>query len=116
MGSFSLEDEQGKHLNTNGPSVVHIVLFKWKPEATAAEIEAAVTGLRALKELLPGILYLSIGENFSDRSQGFTHGLVVRFANRAYLESYGPSAEHQHVVQNLIAPIRADVLVVDYEL
>jgi hypothetical protein len=48
--------------------------------------------------------------------KGFTHGLVVRFADRAGLESYGPSEAHQRVVKNLISPIRADVLALDYEL
>ncbi len=95
--------------------IEHIVLFKWKPEATAEQINTAVEGLRGLKALLPEILELTIGENFTDRSQGYTHGLVVRFADKAGLESYGPSDAHQYVVKNLITPIRIDVLAVDYE-
>lgn len=95
---------------------VHIVLFKWKPDATPEAIIQVVEGLRGLKDKIPGIVDLSCGENFSDRSQGFTHGLVVRFADRAALEAYGPSEAHQHVVQNFIAPIRVDVLAVDYEV
>jgi hypothetical protein len=93
----------------------HIVLFKWKPEATAAQIDAAIEGLRALKNMLPEIVDLTAGKNFTDRGKGYTHGLVVRFRDRAGLESYGPSQEHQAVVQNLIAPIREDVLALDYE-
>ena len=96
--------------------VEHIVLFKWKPEATPEAITQAVEGLRGLKDKISGIVDLSCGENFSDRSQGFTHGLVVRFTDRAALEAYGPSEAHQHVVQNYIMPIRADVLAVDYEI
>jgi hypothetical protein len=95
--------------------IEHIVLFKWKPEATSEQIVAAIEGLRGLKKLLPEILDLTIGENFTERSQGFTHGLVVRFADKAGLETYGPSEAHQYVVKNLITPIRADVLAVDYE-
>ncbi|MCW3095213.1 MAG: Stress responsive alpha-beta barrel domain protein [Chthonomonadaceae bacterium] len=95
--------------------VEHIVLFKWKPEATAEQIEAAVTGLRGLKELVPNVLDLSVGENFTDRGQGFTHGLVVRFPDRAALEVYGPHPAHQHVVQTFINPIRENVIALDYE-
>jgi hypothetical protein len=95
--------------------VEHIVLIKWKPEASAEAIEAALEGLRGLKSALPVILDLSVGENYTDRSQGFTHGLVVRFADRAGLDVYGPSEAHQNVVKNLILPIRSDILAVDYE-
>ena len=94
--------------------VEHIVLFRWTEEATAAQIESAVEGLRALKGQIPGIVDLSCGENFSDRAQGYTHGLVVRFTDRAALEVYGPHPAHQHVVQTLINPIRAAVLALDY--
>lgn len=95
--------------------VEHIVLFRWKAEATAEQIEQAITGLRGLKAQVPNILDLSAGENFSERAQGFTHGLVVRFPDKAALEVYGPHPAHQHVVQTYISPVCADVLVVDYE-
>ena len=96
--------------------VEHIVLFKWKTEATPEAIAQAVAGLRALKDQIPGIVDLSCGENFSERSQGFVTGLVVRFTDKGALEVYGPHPAHQHVVQNYINPIRADVIAVDYEL
>ena len=95
--------------------VEHIVLFKWKTEATAEQIAAAVEGLRGLKELVPNVLDLSVGANFTDRGQGFTHGLVVRFPDKAALEVYGPHPAHQHVVQTFINPIRETVLALDYE-
>ncbi len=95
--------------------IEHIVLFKWKSEATSEQIAEAVAGLRALKSSVPNILDLSVGENFSERAQGFTHGLVVRFPDRAALDVYGPHEAHQHVVQNFINPIRESVLALDYE-
>ncbi len=95
--------------------VEHIVLFKWKSEATAEQIAAAIKGLGDLKEQVPNILNLSVGENFTDRGQGFTHGLVVRFPDKAALEVYGPHPAHQHVVQTFINPIRESVLALDYE-
>ena len=96
--------------------VEHIVLFRWADEASQDAIASAVTELRGLKGKIEGIVDLSCGENFSDRSKGFTHGLVVRFTNRAALEAYGPHPEHQRVVQNFINPIRADILALDYTL
>ena len=96
--------------------IEHIVLFKWRPEAAREAIDAAALGLQGLKDRIPGILDLTCGDNFSERSQGFDFGLVVRFTNQEALDGYGPHPLHQEVVQNLILPIREEVIVVDYEI
>lgn len=96
--------------------VEHIVLFKWNEDAPPDAIQAAVDGLKGLRHRIPGIIDLSIGPNFSERNKGYDTGLVVRFQDREALDAYGPHPLHQDVVQNLLAPIRADVLAVDYEI
>lgn len=95
--------------------VEHIVLFQWIDTASAPDIERAVEGLRALKGEIEGIVELSCGTNTSDRSQGYTHGLYVRFVDRASLEAYQPHPAHQEVVQKLILPLSKNTLVVDYD-
>jgi Stress responsive A/B Barrel Domain len=96
--------------------IEHIVLFKWKEGTTPEAIAAVMKGLQGLKDSIPQIVDLSCGENFSDRSQGFEHGLVVRFRSRKDLEAYQPHPAHTDVVQNLIQPILAGILAVDYEI
>jgi hypothetical protein len=96
--------------------IEHIVLFRWKEEASQEAINNVVAELRKLKGKIPGIVDLTCGTNFSDRAKGYTHGLVVRFKDQAALEAYGPHPEHQRVVQNFITPIRAEILALDYEL
>lgn len=93
----------------------HIVLFKWKEDASATAIAKAIEALKGLQGKVPGIVDLSCGENFSDRAKGFHHGLVVRFNTRDELAAYMPHPVHQEVVQNLIKPILQDILSVDYE-
>lgn len=95
--------------------VEHLVLFRWTAEAPAEAIAQVMDELRALRGQIPGVRDLTCGENFSPRSQGFTHALVVRLEDRAALEAYGPHPAHQRVVQEFINPIRADVLALDYE-
>ena len=95
--------------------VEHIVLFRWSEDASQEAIDSVVAELRELKSKIAGVVDLSCGVNFSDRAKGYTHGLVVRFMDRAALEAYGPHPEHQRVVQNFINPIRADILALDYE-
>ena len=96
--------------------IEHLVLFRWADDASAEAKDRVEEELRALLTQIPGIRDLTYGENFSTRSQGYTHALVVRFEDRAALEAYGPHPAHQRVVQEFIAPIRADNLVVDYEI
>jgi hypothetical protein len=96
--------------------IEHIVLFRWAEGTSTEAMENAMTELRKLKDKIPGIVDLSCGANFSDRAKGYTHGLVVRFKDRASLDSYGPHPEHQSVVQKFIRPISADILALDYEI
>jgi hypothetical protein len=96
--------------------VEHIVLLRWTEEASQETIDTVEAELRGLKGKIAGIVDLSCGANFSSLSKGYTHGLVVRFTDRAALEAYAAHPEHQRIVQNFINPIRADVLAFDYEI
>ena len=96
--------------------IEHLVLFRWTPDASAEAVAQVMDELRALRGQIEGIQDLTCGENFSPRSQGFTHAFVVRFEDRAALDAYGPHSAHQRVVQEFINPIRADVLALDYEV
>lgn len=96
--------------------IEHIVLFKWQPDASLEAIASVMDGLLGLKAKIPEIINISCGENFSERGQGFQHGLVVRFADREALKSYQVHPAHQEVVAQLIKPILTDILAVDYEI
>jgi hypothetical protein len=95
--------------------IEHILLIRWTEGAGREAIDSAMAELRQLKDKIPGIVDLSCGINFSDRSKGYTHGLVIRFKDRAALNAYNPHPEHQRVVQKFINPIRGDTIVFDYE-
>ena|SRR5579859_485228 len=95
--------------------VEHIVLFRWTEGASQEAINTAMAELRQLKDKISSIVDLSCGENFADVTEEHTHGLVVRFKDRDALEAYLAHPEHQRVVQKSINPIRADILVFDYE-
>ena len=96
--------------------VEHVVLFKTTAEATEEQRERMIAELSALRDKIPGIVGLTVGPNFSDRNQGYDIGLVVRFIDRAALEVYLPHPAHRGAVDTYVAPIKADVIVVDYEI
>lgn len=95
--------------------VEHLVLFKVNRDASAEAVRAMEDALRGLQNEIPGILEITVGANFSERSQGFTHGLLVRFQDRAALDTYIPHPAHEAARNDYILPIVDDVLVVDYE-
>ena len=96
--------------------IEHLVLIQWKAEAAPEAITQAINGLRALRSQISGILDLTCGENFNPRAQGYTHALVARFEDRAALDAYNPHPAHQKVVQEMMKPIAAEVLVLDFEV
>ena len=98
------------------PMIEHIILFRWKSETTAAQVAAVMEGLRGLKDQIPGIVTLACGTDFSGRAQGYSHGLSVRFTDRAALDAYGPHPAHQAVVVNQIRPIVEEILGFDFEV
>jgi len=96
--------------------VEHVVLFRTTADATDEQRGRMMAELAALKDKIPGIVDLTVGTNFSSRNQGFDIGLVVRFVDRAALDVYIPHPAHRGCVEEFINPIKADVLVVDYEI
>ena len=116
LTTYAISPDSPQSLKWLTDMIEHIVLFKWKNTATPEQIEAVLSGLKQLKSQIPSIVDLSCGENFSPRSQGFQHGLVVRFEDKAGLEAYQLHPAHQEVVQKLIKPILADIIAIDYEI
>ena len=96
--------------------VEHLVLFKLTPETPPGQKERIIAALKTLKDKIPGIVDITAGENFSERSQGFDLGLMVRFQDRAALETYLPHPAHRGCVDEFITPYKQDVIVVDYEI
>ena len=94
--------------------VDHLVLFTVNEDASAEDIDDLLSSLRGLKKGIPNVIDLSVGENFSERAQGFTHGLFVRFQTADDLRAYMDHPEHRAVVEKLDA-VTAGRLVVDYD-
>jgi hypothetical protein len=91
----------------------HLVFLAAKEDASPEDIEDLISSMRGLKDTVPGIVDLSIGENFSPRSGGYTHGLFVRFETADDLQGYLEHPDHQAVVEKLDR--LTSRIVVDYE-
>ena len=94
--------------------VDHLVFFAVKEEASQEEVDDLVTSIRGLRDDVPSTIDLSVGEDFSGRSGGYTHGLLARFTDRAGLQEYMEHPAHLAVVEKLDATTTGRI-VVDYE-
>jgi hypothetical protein len=88
LGSFSMAPSS---------EVKHIVVFKYKSTATAAQIEEVTQAFKALKNTIPGILSFEYGVNNSPENlnKGFTHVYLLTFKDTAARDQYLPHPEHK---------------------
>jgi antibiotic biosynthesis monooxygenase (ABM) superfamily enzyme len=91
----------------------HLVFLAAREDASPEDIEDLIASIRSLKDTVPGVVDLSVGENFSPRSGGYTHGLFVRFETVDDLQGYIEHPDHQAVVEKLNR--LTSRIVVDYE-
>jgi hypothetical protein len=93
----------------------HVVLFKFKPEATKEQINEIVAGFQALPNKIDGITAFEWGTNNSPEglAEGFTHCFVVSFKDAKSRDAYLPHQAHKDFVAILL-PRLEKVLVVDY--
>lgn len=99
-----------------GP-VRHVVVFKYRPEATPDQIRQVTDAFRDLQKTIPGITAFEHGVNNSPekRNLGFTHVYLLTFESEAARDAYLPHPEHKKFGELLgRLGILADAFVVDY--
>jgi hypothetical protein len=98
-------------------TVRHIVIFKYKPDATEAQIDQITQEFFNLKNKIPGIVDIEYGVNNSPEglNRGFTHIYLLTLESAAARDAYLPHPEHQKFGQ-LVGQlgILDEVFVVDY--
>jgi hypothetical protein len=91
--------------------IAHVVLLRLIDCVCDEQLAELYVTLDALRQI-PGVLQLQCGAHdqksypgYGDRSQGFTHSLVVMLEDQAALESYDKNAYHGYIKQDIIAPL-----------
>lgn len=93
----------------------HIVIFKFKPDVTAKQIDEINLAFHELKHKIAEIKDFERGTNNSPEGldKGFTHAYTVTFATEEDRAAYLPHPEHKKFVE-LIGGKIEDVMVFDY--
>ena len=95
--------------------LLHVVSFKFKPEAGKGQIDDVVAAFRELKKKIPVIQEFSWGTNVSPEKhdKGFTHGFILSFKSEKDRDAYLVHPDHK-AFGKALGPILADVFVIDY--
>ena len=87
-------------------TVVHVVTVKWKPEATEAQIKAALDGVEHMAASYPGIKNVWT-RSIKVQGDGYTHAFAMEFASEQALKDYANSAA-QKTWYKVYLPIRGE--------
>ena len=79
----------------------HLVFLAVREDASQEDVEDLISSIRGLRDTVPGVVDLTVGENFSERSGGYTHGIFVRFESVEGLQGYMKHPDHLAVVEKL---------------
>lgn len=93
----------------------HVVMFKFKAEATEADIQKVEAAFAGLADKIPEIKDFEWGTNNSPEglSKDFTHCFLVTFDSEEGREIYLPHPDHKAFVE-VLSPHLDDVMVIDY--
>ena len=113
----ALATEAASQSSTNMPDSLlrHVVLFKFKDEATPEDIQKVEAAFGALPAAISEIHDYEWGINNSPEglNQGLTHCFLITFKSEADREIYLPHPAHKAFVE-VLSPHLDKVTVVDY--
>jgi len=95
--------------------VNHTITIKFK-DASAMTDEKIQVLNKELQKLvqIEGVISVTSGRNFTDRAP-FDFIFTVIMKDKETLERYGPHPVHIHLKDNVVLPIRENILAFDYE-
>jgi lysophospholipase L1-like esterase len=81
----------------------HVVLFKYKPEVTPAQLDEINRAFQDLKRQIPEVRDFERGVNNSPEGldKGFTHGYLITFSSEEDRAAYLPHPAHKKFVELL---------------
>ena len=91
-----------------------MALFRWKPEATAADVSKVEAALRQLPDKIPCIQSYRFGRDLGVQEGNADFGLVADFIDQDGLQTYANHPDHQAVIRELIRPIMAGREAIQY--
>lgn len=94
----------------------HLLLIRFKPSADPSQIEKLRLLFKAMPEKVGGVESAEWGLNDSPehKNHGYTHAVLMTFANEAGRQNYLPHPEHD-ALKVVFEPLLEEILVFDYQ-
>ncbi len=77
--------------------LTHIVVWKYRADASADERQRHIAMLRSLAKLIPEIVSFSVGSDVLRLARSYDTGLAAVFRDRVALDAYTVHPEHVKV-------------------
>ena len=83
----------------------HIVLLRFRPDVTEAQIALMFAAIPRLSAKLPGVIAHAFGRSNSPEKieRGYLHGFTIDFASWEALDSYANDPDHKAFGGSLVA-------------
>jgi len=94
----------------------HVVLFRWREDATAEQTRTLEDRLNELPGVIPELRAYSIGGDAGINDGNFDFAVVADFADRDAYLVYRDHPTHRKVIDECVAPIVAERCAVQYTL
>ena len=92
--------------------IQHIVLLKWKPGTTDAQIDEAFGEARQLVDEIDGVERVTLGRNRGAADHGYTHALIVKLDDHT-LASYLGHPTRKRYIAEWLDPIEQERIEID---
>jgi hypothetical protein len=117
VGAIMIDSPRATAADAATPSRLlrHVVLYKFKDDLTAAQLQEVVDAFCALPKKIDTIAAFERGTNVSPegKSEGLTHAFVVSFRDEQGRDAYLKHPAHLEYIK-LAGPRREKVVVFDY--
>lgn len=94
----------------------HVVCFRWNEGTTPEQVDEVAAGLRALPDSIPEVRSFRCGPDVGVNDGNWDFAVVAEFDSMEDQTTYRDHPDHQRVIAELIAPIRADRAAVHYDV
>ncbi|MEJ2057017.1 MAG: Dabb family protein [Desulfofustis sp.] len=95
----------------------HILLIKFKESAKHSQIDELRALFAAMPNIVDGVVSVEWGINDSpeNKNKGYTHSVLMTFANEQGRQNYLPHPEHE-ALKAVFRPLLEDIVVFDYQI
>jgi hypothetical protein len=93
----------------------HIVLFRWKEDATDAQKKRAANEVATLPSLVPSVRAFACGEDVGINQGNYDFGVTADFEDAGGYVAYRDNPDHRAMVDAHILPIVAERAAIQFQ-